>query len=486
MTISAIVFIVFAIYAKQTGYTMLYKMSQEHSIMYSGIINSYLEHTMVEHASEDSLSHFEHIFGETMSGPEVGTVFLLNNKGKVIINLTGVDSFQSVKSQVLNNVSSRQDSFTIINIEGLKSPFSVTAVENQELCHTCHNPFDDVRGYLGVSVRLDRLLDLASGHSNKNYMWMSIALILMSVSLIGLTYNMVIKPLKSLDQQMHDISLELEAPDNEWGLLSEIRTSGSKDEIGSLSMRVNMLLKRLNESTMSLKETHDQKILAADRLVTTAEMATSLAHEIKNPLAGIIGAIEIIYNKTDNNSEFKDTLGEVNRQLFRINHTLDDLLVFARPSKPTFALVDLHELLQSTLSILTTQPACEDIDFKYESSHEHQLINGDAKMIGQVLWNILTNAIQAMGSSGKLAIKLIQDESIIRLRVSDTGSGISEAEMDSIFNSFYTTKSKGTGLGLSVTKQILDLHYAQISLESEVGEGTTVSIDFLRPDEASS
>ena len=176
-------------------------------------------------------------------------------------------------------------------------------------------------------------------------------------------------------------------------------------------------------------------------------------------------------------------MAEINRQLFRINHTLDDLLVFARPSKPAFKEVNLNKVIKAIMPIIKSQPACDSILFDYNTTHENQLVNGDSKLINQLFWNVLSNAIQAMDVNGKLTVRISQNKNSIQVTVTDTGVGIREEDMGSIFNSFFTTKAKGTGLGLAVTKQILDIHHATISFESQVGVGTTVTINFLRMSE---
>jgi len=486
LLVSLLGFGFFARYAQQTGVQMMTKLSIAQNQMYSSLISSYLEHSMTEHATQDSLEHlvevFDRVFG--MNGEDLygSSLFLLDTAGQVSINLTENKNFRAVKPEELALIRSAGSSYKLVHLDEFDSEFSILHLENRPACTNCHGTSSKSRGYIGVSIQKEEFLSFADGHSAENMVWMAIIILFITGSIMLVTYFVVILPIKHLEDQIRITSRTIEDTSDTWESLEELKVKSHSDEISSLGHNFNFMLQRLNSSRQKLKLAHEESLLRADRLVSTAEMAASLAHEIKNPLAGVMGALEVIHQKTDQENEFKYTLAEVNRQLFRINHTLDDLLVFARPSKPNFTSIDVNQVIQATLTMLQAQPTSEAIEFSFKSNQEEQLIHGDSKQISQVFWNILSNAIQAMTGGGTLSVEVEQLNDHIQVTARDSGVGISKEDMQSIFNSFFTTKSKGTGLGLSVTKQILDTHHARIEIESEPGLGTTVTLSFLRAD----
>ena len=462
---------------------MMTKLSEAQNEMYSNLISAYLEHSMTEHATDDSLRHiqevFDRVFGLHGEGLYKSSLFLLDTAGQVRINLTGNDQLTHLTPEVFDRVKSLNEDFNTIRLNNLDTEFSILRLENSPRCVKCHGEEGDSRGYIGISVQKEEFLSFAAGHSTNNMFWMAIIIILVTGSMMMITYLFVIRPIKKLEDQFQLVTHHIGQSAESLEPIKELELISSRDEIGSLGENFNIMLQRLNQSRARLKAAHEESLMRADRLVSTAEMAASLAHEIKNPLAGVMGALEVIHKKTEQEDQYKDTLAEVNRQLFRINHTLDDLLVFARPSKPSFNALDINQVIEATLKMLKAQPAAKAIQFEFSSANETNMINGDVKQISQVFWNILSNAFQAMPNGGSLSVSIDRSSDYIEVRSQDTGGGISEEDLSSIFDSFFTTKSKGTGLGLAVTKQILDIHQASITIESEVGQGTLAIIRFL-------
>ena len=484
LVISLTGFFMFSQFARNSGRQMMEKHASEESRVYAQIISNYLKHTMLEHAEGGSLFHFDHVFNEVFAvGDNYFTnseLFMIHEFGEVKVNQTSDSSFARISSDQIEELRTLEMDETSLVIPGFAAEFSVFRINNDPKCQNCHNSDSRTRGYIGVSSPVNSLLNLAEGHSSKNYMWMALIVVIVAGGIIVLTLKLVINPVRQLDDEMGNLSDELKLRDDEWERFAMINVRQTKDEINNLGDRINFLLENLNRARRALKSTHDKNLEEANRLVSTAEMAASLAHEIKNPLAGVMGALEVIYQKTPQENEFRGTIAEVNRQLLRINHTLDDLLVFARPSKPSFIGLDINGVIRSTLVMLRAHPSTSSIDFEFKTSHEKQLINGDSKQINQVFWNVLSNATQSMRDGGVLSINVDQIDDHIKVVIRDDGEGIKPEDLSQIFNSFFTTKSKGTGLGLAVTKQILDTHLADIDISSTYGEGTNVTITFLR------
>jgi len=228
----------------------------------------------------------------------------------------------------------------------------------------------------------------------------------------------------------------------------------------------------------------------AEHMKLAGEMAAGLAHEIKNPLAGIKVSIEIFSEEASLSEEDKDLLAKVIGEIKRIETLIKSLLNFARPPKPQLSLVDVHEILDSTLAFTMkdASPKAGSAAIKIVKNYDGHLpmTSADPMQLQQAFMNLLLNAKDSMPKGGTLGIKTFYDPNLkeIQIELSDTGKGINQNDLVSIFRPFYTTKAKGTGLGLAITKRLIEDHGGLISVESKPGLGTAFRISLpVRQDE---
>jgi signal transduction histidine kinase len=205
-------------------------------------------------------------------------------------------------------------------------------------------------------------------------------------------------------------------------------------------------------------------------------MAANIAHEIKNPLTGALGALEIIMEDMPEGNSCIAIMQEIIVQLERINQAVNDLLSYAKPADPVFEKINLNEIIKRTLSLLESQIKAENIEVNLSLMKNIPILTADEKLIQQLFWNILLNAVQSMKNNGTLTIKTEKENSTVKIEIQDTGKGIPKDNYEKIFKPFFTNKHKGTGLGLAISKRIVDQHSGDISIESEVGKGTTFII----------
>lgn len=204
------------------------------------------------------------------------------------------------------------------------------------------------------------------------------------------------------------------------------------------------------------------------------EMSAVIAHEIKNPLAGIRGAIEVIGWRLPGGSADSGIVQEILGRIDSLNQMMKDLLLFARPPRPKWAPVDVIELAKSTVDLARRDPALAQIVFSV--SGESPEVVADADMLKVVLHNLLINSGQALEGRGRITIEVGSDDSICQLVVSDDGPGIKPEIVDKVFTPFFTTKSRGSGLGLPTAKRVIEAHRGQIHLQCPPGGGTKVTI----------
>ncbi len=209
-------------------------------------------------------------------------------------------------------------------------------------------------------------------------------------------------------------------------------------------------------------------------LARLGEMAAVLAHEVKNPLAAVRGAIQVIAGRLPSDSRDAAVMGEVIRRIDGLNDLMKDLLLFARPPQPKPAPVDLVSLLEMTAGLLHEDTAFKDL--RVEVSGSVPPVMADASLLGVVFENLLLNSAQAMKGRGVIGASVTSIEGRCEIVIIDSGPGISPEVREKMFTPFFTTKSKGTGLGLPTTKRFVEAHGGTITVECPASGGTTITV----------
>ena len=232
-----------------------------------------------------------------------------------------------------------------------------------------------------------------------------------------------------------------------------------------------------------MKDVTNQKLIERhlaqmEKLSAIGELSAGLAHEIKNPLAGIKGAIEIIRDGWADGHPNRMILGEVLAEVSRIDRIVMNLLSYSKPRRPDFASVNLVALIEQVISLLDNVADAKKIQLSLKVKKEIPLVTGDENDLKQLFMNLILNSIEAIPNGGSVEVSLDEiSDSNLCIEVSDNGSGISSERLNKIFQPFYTTKKAGTGLGLATCKRIVLDHGGEIRVESEVGNGTRFRIE---------
>jgi two-component system, NtrC family, sensor kinase len=281
--------------------------------------------------------------------------------------------------------------------------------------------------------------------------------------LIGLTL-VVGKPMLELQQKIARI--------RDGNLNVTVQFADRGDALGDLGKNFNNMVRELRESREEIQRLHRTQMSRAEHLATLGELAAGLAHEIRNPLAGIAGVMEIIGRDLPPNSPAREVLREVKSEVQHINRILTDLLDTARPKPPQFRPANLNATVEHAVIFARQQALSKPVEIELIKDAELPVIEHDTGQIHQVLLNLLLNAIQAIEGDGKVTVKLAQRDDCALVEVGDTGCGIPPENLSNVFRPFYTTKGHGTGLGLSLAKRMVEDHGGRIEVSSEVGRGT--------------
>lgn len=224
-----------------------------------------------------------------------------------------------------------------------------------------------------------------------------------------------------------------------------------------------------------LKELQD-KVKRQEKLAAIGHLAAGIAHEIRNPLSSIKGLATYFLGKSQEQSQEQSAAQTMVQEVDRLNRAVTELLEFARPSELKLEECELNQLVRRSLDLVRRDADSREISVRFEPGQEEIRANLDQDRLNQALLNLYLNAIQAMQQGGELYVHTEKDQSRIRIRVSDTGSGIDQAEVQKIFDPYFTSKKTGTGLGLAVVDKIVQAHQGSIKVRSTPGRGSTFEV----------
>jgi len=257
---------------------------------------------------------------------------------------------------------------------------------------------------------------------------------------------------------------------------------------GNLDFRIKAPLKNefaelaaaFNETSSTLNE-QMRKMQMTEQMAVCGQLAAGLAHEIKNPLAGIKAAAEVLSDESGLPKENRDLLQKVIAEIRRLESMMKNFLDFARPHKPQFSEVDINHILAATIEVMVRQPPFSNKTKSLEIVTEFKplpSITADLQQLRQVFINLLLNAQEALPLGGTITIKTShEDVGFVRVEIADTGNGIPGDLVNKIFQPFFTTKPRGTGLGLAISKQLIDLHQGTLRVHNAPQGGAIFCIE---------
>jgi len=266
----------------------------------------------------------------------------------------------------------------------------------------------------------------------------------------------------------------------------EINTN---DELEYLADSFNAMAQALKKRDEQFKEFATQRIMASERLALIGQLSANVAHELNNPLTGIVTFSHLILEDTECDDPHRTSIEKIVGQATRCRDIIRGLLDFSRQRKPNKTLSNINTVMDQCISFVENQALFLNIEIIKNFQEDLPMIVIDPSQIERVIMNMIINAAEAMDGNGKLtlATRHCPTPHCIELQFSDTGPGISEGNIEKIFDPFFTTKDvgHGTGLGLAISYGVVKAHKGIISVESEVGKGTTffVKLPIKSPDE---
>ena len=403
---------------------------------------------------------------EVYKGKDIGTATIFQGDLRIATNVLREDGSRAIGTRVSEEVNNQ------VLINGLPWIERAFVVNNWYI--TAYEPIRNIHkniiGMLYVGILEEKYADLKR---NTMLVFLGIALASMTVALVVAYFlsNGILKPIKHLVFASEQLAQ---------GDLSHRVQLRTKDEIGELAKTFNFMADSLRDRDERLTKFAQQKIMESERLATIGQLAAGVAHEINNPLGGILIYSHLVLENMNDDDPQKENLKKIVNQTTRCKGIVKGLLDFSRQTEPNIENEDINDILKSALDLLEHQTILQNITITKELEQSLPPVLVDKHQIQQVFINIILNAAEAIGEKGNLTIRTStsEDQRTIKIAITDTGCGIAEEHIERLFEPFFTLKEvgKGTGLGLAISYGIIQQHQGTIAVKSKLGKGTTFTI----------
>jgi two-component system NtrC family sensor kinase len=399
-------------------------------------------------------------------GKDIGTATLFQDDLRISTNVKNEDGSRAIGTRVTEEVYNR------VVREG--QPWVGRAFVVNDWFISAYEPIRDlggrVIGMLYVGVLEQKYTDLRQ----RTVLFFLAITALGSLLALALAYfisskiSVSIKKLAVASEQLAHGNLDAKV---------ELR---SHDELRELADTFNFMAAALKKRDEKLREFTTRRIMESERLAHIGQLAAGVAHEINNPLTGIVTYSHLLLERAAAQNGTRDSLEKIVKQANRCRDIIRGLLDFSRQRKPEKRLSSLNRVLEECISLVDNQVLFHNIQIAPRLGKDLPRVFMDPSQIQQVFMNLIINAAEAMNGAGKLTLttRHVPAENAVEVDFADTGHGISEEDLDKLFSPFFTTKEvgHGTGLGLAISYGIIKEHKGTISVESEVGKGTMFTI----------
>lgn len=412
--------------------------------------------------------------GEIYEGKETGTATIFQGDLRISTNVKTREGERAIGTRVSAEVNDR--------VLGEGRVWVERAFVVNDWYITAYEPIKNVSGET-VGILYVGMLERMFTDMKRRALWT-----FLGISLGGIALSMATCYLlsRTLTRPVHDLALaaqRLAAGD----LKQRVDPDYSTKEIEMLGGVFNLMAGSIQQRDEQLRRRAQEEIMKSERLAMIGQLAAGVAHEINNPLGGILLLSRLILRKGTAEGIDKENLERIAKEAERCQNIVQGLLEFARQREPKTESANINELVEKTTSLLENQALFHNIEIVKRFEQDLRPVCVDVSQMQQVFFNIIMNAVEAMDGEGTLTICTHEAGEGGRVEVSfaDTGCGIPQENLEHLFEPFFTTKEvgRGTGLGLSISHGIVERHGGSLSVQSCLGEGTTFTVALPRAEE---
>jgi two-component system NtrC family sensor kinase len=406
--------------------------------------------------------------GLVYQGKDIGTATIFQDDVRISTNVTNKDGSRSIGTRVA------QDVYQQVIVNGQQYLGRAFVVNDWYIA--AYEPIRDYRGRI-IGIQYVGILE-------KKYLDIKNQTILtfFGITLSGVILSIIMTILISRNISSSINRLVTASKQLAKGNLDAKVSKTSNDELGELADNFNLMATSLKDRDDQIKEFAKKKIMESERLALIGQLSANVAHDLNNPLQGIVTYSYLLLENESFGSEVKDNLQKIVVQANRCRDIIRGLLDFSRQKKPDKTLCNVNSLLQGCISLVEKQAQFQNIKVSIALDGNMPMVILDPSQVERVFLNLIINAAEAMEGNGQLTLstKCNRDTNSVEIIFQDTGQGINEENMEKIFEPFFTTKATGhgVGLGLAISYGIVKEHNGNISVESIVGKGTTFTVSF--------
>jgi len=403
--------------------------------------------------------------GEQANARKLLAINVYDAAGTPIASSHGVATEREVAQVRVVMMKPEHPTLWLTEGDNVTSLFGVRPLPNDAQCSSCHEQAGPTLGAIQVGIDMTEAVAAAKQRVRRNFAMAGAAWLALLALMFWAGGIVIGRPLAKMQKSIASTGLE--------------RNESRGHDLDALAHRVHDSLWGLISAQRQRDEDIAKHMARAEQLASLGQLAAGLTHEIKNPLAGVAAAVELLRDE-DANGAYHEVYDQILSEVRRVTGTVDSLLRLGKPQPPQRADVDLARVAREVTSLFGARLRRQGITLDVEIPDDVPVLQLDSSLMVQLLMNLLTNAMQATERGG--AINVIVAPFPLRdgvcVAVSDTGRGIAPADLERIFDPFFTTKEEGTGLGLPICKQIVEQHGGTIRIESERDKGTRVLVLF--------
>ena len=421
--------------------------------------------------------------GEKYKGRDKGTATIFQHDLRISTNVPNEKGERAIGTRVSKEVNQA------VLVEG--QPWIDRAFVVNHWYITAYEPIQNINGKI-IGILYVGMLEKPYIDTTKRVMFtftlLAFIFVIFLLVILYFATSRITNPLQKMVIATQEIAR---------GDLSHKVEVDSRDEIGYLADSFNQMtsnLKTANQKLIEWGKTLEKKVeertkelremqahlVQSEKLASLGKLAAGIAHEINNPLGGILIYSHLLIEDTSKKSPHYENLKKIVKETSRCKDIVKGLLEFARPKEPEVSRIDLNDVVDRSLAIVEKQALFQNIKIKKAYTPDLPKITADGSQLQQVFMNIIINAAEAMDGKGILSLStsLDTDGETIEAKISDTGHGINEEDKKRLFEPFFSTKEvgKGTGLGLAISYSIIQIHKGTIDVESEEGKGSTFTV----------
>ena len=401
---------------------------------------------------------------EALISEDVDAVRIVAEDGTVLRSSLPLETGKKISAGEMRFWKLSKDSSYGYEPEGKGIYSHIEPIRNEKPCQRCHDSGKEILGILNIELSkkfTEQRIAEAQGQIITSFIIMAIALSSVTGILSILLINNPLKRLRDSIKTAEEEDLRSTIP------------LYSADEVSEITKNINAILSRFEKSRSEVIQYHTDERRQIEKLASIGELASTVAHEIKNPLAGISGALQVLAEDFPEDSPHKEIANEVLNEIERLDSAVKDLIVFSTPPELHLLLTDINAIIRKITDRLEAPARKLHVKVDFVPAAVRNILV-DPDLMEKVFLNISAHALNAMPDGGLLEISTKNRDSSHELEItfSDTGEGITGEDLTEIFKPRFSPKHLGTGLGLAISRNIVESHKGRIEVESRTGNGS--------------